>query len=78
MQKTEKAVSWVVYLMTVHGKPSGMNAVCETSEWDAMERAQPGYHTLVKAGIASESEAEKLARGTSGDSRKAGYVKKVS
>jgi hypothetical protein len=78
MKKTEKAVSWVVYLMTVHGKPSGMNAVCEGSEWEAMERAQPGYHTLIKAGIPSESEAEKLARGTSGDARKSGYVKKVS
>src|ERR1700758_367858 len=56
MKKAEKVVSWVVYLMTVHGKPSGMNAVCEASEWEAMERAQPGYHTLVKAGIPSESE----------------------
>jgi hypothetical protein len=44
-----------------------MNAVCEQSEWDAMELARPGYHTLVKAHIANEAEAEKLARGTSGD-----------
>lgn len=67
MMKTAETESWVVYLITVHGKPSGMNAVCEQSEWDAMQRSQPGYHTLVRSGIASESEAEKLARGTSGD-----------
>ena len=67
MRTVDKAGSWVVYLMTVHGKPSGMNAVCEQGEWEEMERAQPGYHTLVRSGISSESEAEKLARGTSGD-----------
>ena len=69
MRKVEEVASWVVYLMTVHGKPSGMNAVCEQGEWEAMERAAPGYHTLVRSGIASESEAERLARGTSGDSK---------
>jgi hypothetical protein len=64
--KTEEGVLWVVYKMTLHGKPLGMNAVCEQSEWDAMERAQPGYHTLIRAGIASEGEAERLARGAPG------------
>ena len=59
--------SWVVYQITVKGQELTMNAVCEQAEWDAMEKAQPGHHTLVRAGIASESEAEKLARGTSGD-----------
>jgi len=67
MRTVDKVGSWVVYLMTVHGKPSGMNAVCEQGEWEEMERAQPGYHTLVRSGIPSETEAEKLARGTSGD-----------
>jgi hypothetical protein len=56
------AVKWVVYQMTVHGKPSGVNAVCEQTEWDAMERSRFGYHRLVRAGLASETEAEKLAR----------------
>jgi hypothetical protein len=45
----------------------GMNAVCEQNEWDEMERARPGFHTLVRSGITSEAEAEKLARGTAGD-----------
>ena len=67
MAKSNGAVLWVVYRMTVYGKASAMNAVCEQSEWDAMELAYPGYHTLVKSGITSEAEAERLARGTSGD-----------
>jgi len=67
MRQTAESTSWVVYLMTQYKKPEQMRAVCEQKEWEAMERARPGYHTLVQAGIASESEAELLARGTSGD-----------
>jgi hypothetical protein len=63
----EENQSWVVYLMTMHKSPSGMRAVCGQAEWDAMERARPGYHTLIRAGIPTETEAELLARGTSGD-----------
>ena len=62
MSTTEKSVLWVVYRMTIHGKPNGMSAVCEQGEWDAMEQARPGYHTLVLAGIPTEGEAERLAR----------------
>ena len=65
---TEQAISWVVYLMTIHRKTSGMNAVCEQGEWEAMERARPGYHTLVQAGLINEGEAERLARGRQADS----------
>ena len=67
MPRPEKAVTWVVYQMTVHGKGSGVNAVCEQGEWDAMEAERPGYHTLVQAGIATEAEAERLARGSAGE-----------
>lgn len=56
-------MSWVVYRVTVRGKKGAVNAVCEQAEWDALELAQPGCHTLVQAGIASETEAERLARG---------------
>ena len=59
----EKNITWVVYLMTINKKPDGMKAVCEQSEWDALELARPGYHHLIRAGITSEVEAEKLARG---------------
>jgi hypothetical protein len=62
MRQIEKVISWVVYRMTIHGKPTGMNAVCEQGEWEAMERAAPGYHTLILAGITNEGEAERLAR----------------
>ena len=48
-----------------------MNAVCRQSEWEAMERAQPGYHTLVQAGITNEGEAERLARSGPVDGKQA-------
>jgi hypothetical protein len=71
MPKSHEAEAWVVYRMSIsiYGKASAMNAVCKQSEWDAMELAQPGQHTLVRSGIASEAEAEKLARGTSGNAK---------
>jgi hypothetical protein len=62
MRKSEDCMSWVVYRMTIHGKVSGMNAVCEQSEWDAMELAQPGHHALIQAGITNEADAERIAR----------------
>jgi hypothetical protein len=67
MSKAEKVEAWVVYRMTLQGNANGMNAVCEQGEWDAMERERPGYHHLIRAGIANEGEAERLARGTAGD-----------
>jgi hypothetical protein len=67
MRMTKQTITWVVYLMTIHGKTSGMNAVCEQGEWEAMERARPGYHTLVQTGIINEGEAERLARDRQAD-----------
>ena len=61
----EKTETWVVYLMTGK-KTNGMKAVCEKLEWDAMEKAKPGLHQLIQEGIATETEAELLARGDSG------------
>jgi hypothetical protein len=57
---------WVVYQTLIKGE-AGPRAVCEQAEWEVMERDRPGLHTLVRAGIASEGEAERLARSTSGD-----------
>ena len=59
--------SWVVYRMTLHKGATGGNVVCEQSEWDEIEAARPGFHALIRAGIPTEQEAEKLARGTAGD-----------
>ena len=67
MPKSRRGVSWVVYQVSIDGKTAGRNAVCSQAEWDAMELAHPGQHVLVRSGIASEAEAERLARGTSGD-----------
>jgi hypothetical protein len=57
--------AWVVYKMSL-ARPHGPNAVCEQAEWDEMERLTPGYHTLIQAGIASEPEAERIARDSPG------------
>ena len=61
----KKIEPWVVYRMTLRGKTTGMSTVCEQSEWEAMELAQPGHHMLIRAGITSEGEAEQLARSDS-------------
>jgi len=61
----ETIETWVVYQMTGK-KTNGMKAVCEKTEWDAMEKAEPGLHHLVQEGIATETKAELLARGESG------------
>jgi hypothetical protein len=66
MRKIQIATSWVIYQMTIRGRDERMNAVCEQTEWDEMDRVQPGFHTLVQAGFTSEADAEKIARGNSG------------
>lgn len=63
----ERAGPWVVYVLPVRGKPDGVRAICSQHEWDAMERDRPGVYTLIRAGVTNEGEAERLARGTSGD-----------
>ena len=65
--------NWVVYRMTVKGNVDGGNAVCEQHEWDAMEVSKPGYHTFVRNGFTSEAAAERMAPGTSGDTRPRGH-----
>jgi hypothetical protein len=64
MRPNETKGPWVVYRMPVQGKSGGMTAFCSQQEWEAMDRAEPGRYTLVRAGIASEGEAERLARST--------------
>jgi hypothetical protein len=71
--------TWVVY-QTVHGKQMGAKSICEQREWDALEAANPGMNELIASGLASETQAEKLARGTSGDAKKraVGTPKRIS
>jgi hypothetical protein len=59
---------WAVYKKITKKSPEGMNAVCEQEAWNAMELAKPGQQPLIQGGIANEAMAERLARGTSGDS----------
>ena len=75
---TMKATLWVVYEIGAAQKDQGMNVVCEQDEWDALESAHPGKHKLIRTGITNEGEAERLARGTSGDSRNSTHKKKPS
>ena len=62
-----KNLLWAVYKMAVRGHSHPINAVCEQSEWDAMQLAKPGQHQLIQGDLPSEGEAERLARGSSGD-----------
>ena len=67
MRIVERNTTWVIYLKTIHGKKLAVNAVCEQGEWEQLEAGRPGYHTLVRGGFTNECEAERAARGTSGD-----------
>jgi hypothetical protein len=61
--------TWVVY-QSVQGKQMGAKSICDQREWEALERTNPGVNELLASGLMSESQAEKLARGTSGDAKK--------
>jgi hypothetical protein len=83
MRPTVTCVAWVVYRMTLREHSFAGNVVCEQREWDALDAARPGFHTLLHSGLKTEQEAEKLARGTAGDDygrpagKKAAKVAKV-
>lgn len=64
MRFTKPVESWVVY--QAMAKRGGGRAMCPASEWPALEAAG---HTLIQAGLVNEGEAERLARGTSGDTK---------
>jgi hypothetical protein len=57
---------WAVYHKAIKGVPDGLRAVCRQDEWEALDRAQPGVHTLIAGDLTNEGEAERLARGMSG------------
>ncbi|HTK74147.1 MAG TPA: hypothetical protein VL371_02755 [Gemmataceae bacterium] len=46
----------------VNGVVTGANAVADQADWEAMERNRPGEQPLIRGGIASEVEAERLCR----------------
>ncbi|OWK43025.1 hypothetical protein [Fimbriiglobus ruber] len=61
--KVKQPTMWVVFKMGLVGKVGGQHAVCSQPDWHEMELARPGHHTLVRANIGNEGEAERLARG---------------
>jgi hypothetical protein len=61
MRRREPVVAWVVYEKQVPGKPK-VTIICEQPEWEELTLAQRSDCVLVRAGIASEGEAEQLAR----------------
>ena len=67
MRFTETVESWVVYQAVA--KRGGGRAMCPADEWPALAEAG---HTLIQAGLVNEAVAERLARGTSGDSKPRG------
>ena len=71
MREIPNVEAWVVY-EAVLGNDIGRRWVCKQSEWEAIELRQPGFNKLIQRGITSETDAEKLARGTSGDVQKRG------
>jgi hypothetical protein len=74
MRHSNQAVFWAVYQRAwkFYRTEVMTTAVCEQGEWDAMQKAEPGVRLLVRGRIGSEEEAEKLARGTSGDTYRGG------
>jgi hypothetical protein len=65
MRKRKPVGGWVVY-KSRHAGADGPNAVCEQAEWEAMELADPGAQTLLRSSVATEAEAEALARSLPG------------
>ena len=76
MRETEKIETWVVF-EAVQGNDIGRKSLCKQSDWEDIDSRHPGHNRLVQGGITSETEAEKLARGTSGDVKLRGSKSKV-
>jgi hypothetical protein len=58
--------AWAVFQTPATARECGRTTVCSQPEWDAIEREWPGRYTLVRGNIASEAEAERVARAASG------------
>lgn len=69
MRNANQAEFWTVYQIAANGKESAANAMCDQSEWAEIERLSAGRCILIRANIRNEGEAERLARGTSGDAK---------
>lgn len=68
MRKPEAEELWAVYQVAT-GKQAGARVMCPQSQWEELALNHPNANVLIQDRIVSESEAEKLARGTSGDAK---------
>lgn len=57
---------WVI-CECMAGPMLGMKAVCKRTEWETVKSRYPGRYRIVREGMPTEAEAEKLARGNAGD-----------
>ena len=64
MRPTEEGpfAVFVKIVRRVNGVVMGANAICDQADWEAMERDRPGQQPLIRGGIASEMDAERLCR----------------
>jgi hypothetical protein len=60
-------VGWAVYLKPMKAGQEPVRAVCTQAEWEALDRADPGVYTLIQGNLTNEGQAERLARGRSGE-----------
>jgi hypothetical protein len=69
MRYASVANSWAVYEIAAKGKDLATRGVCDQGDWLEIEKTAAGRFTLVRGNITNEGEAERLARGTFGDTK---------
>jgi hypothetical protein len=69
MRYATQASSWAVYRIAAQGKEPATNAMCDQGDWAEIERLSAGRCVLIRSHVTNEGEAERLARGTSGDAK---------
>lgn len=69
MRYVSVATSWTVYEIAAKGKDPATRGMCDHSDWLEIEKTGAGRFTLLRDGITNEGEAERLARGTFGDTK---------
>lgn len=69
MRTSNEVKAWAVYRIAAKGNEPETQAVCDQREWAEIQKSGAGRYTLVRGHITNEGEAERLARGTSGDTK---------
>jgi len=69
MRRSPDKGLWIV-IQSIRGIQCGIRSVYQQDDWEEIDARNPGEYQVVQSGISNESEAELLARGTSGDNLK--------